>query len=150
MAAMSRTRNLYEMMEFPSEGVFSTVVARGDMSNHTLMCLADGTDITEHTSTREALVTVAKPQRNCAAKIKTYKNCLSPEFTCSSIAQKKTFQPWLAASSMLGSIRTNEQSMIQPAKPDQKTEEIIPAGTECAAFTVSSEVCADASYPVIV
>lgn len=60
MAAMSRTRNLYEMMEFPSEGVFSTVVARGDMSNHTLMCLADGTDITEHTSTREALVTVLK------------------------------------------------------------------------------------------
>lgn len=60
MAAVSRVRNLYEMMEFPSEGVFSTVVARGEMSNHTLMCLAKGTDISGHTSTREALVTVLK------------------------------------------------------------------------------------------
>ncbi|MEI6633610.1 MAG: cupin domain-containing protein [Chlamydiota bacterium] len=58
--ARSAVRNLYEMMEFPSEGVFSKVVARGEMSNHTLMCLAKGTDITEHTSSREATVTILK------------------------------------------------------------------------------------------
>ncbi|HOE27668.1 MAG: cupin domain-containing protein [Candidatus Aureabacteria bacterium] len=56
----SKTANLYEMMEFPSEGVFSKVVARGGMSNHTLMCLAKGTDISEHTSSREGTVTVLK------------------------------------------------------------------------------------------
>jgi nitric oxide dioxygenase len=47
-------------MEFPREGVFSKVIARGETSNHTLMCLAKGSDITEHTSTREGVVTVLK------------------------------------------------------------------------------------------
>jgi len=58
--AESTVKSLYEMMEFPKEGVFSKVIAKGDLSNHTLMCLARGTDITEHTSTREAVVTVLK------------------------------------------------------------------------------------------
>jgi quercetin dioxygenase-like cupin family protein len=58
--AKSDAKNLYEMMEFPREGVFSKVLAKGDVSNHTLMCLAKGTDISEHTSTREAVVTILK------------------------------------------------------------------------------------------
>jgi len=58
--AKSTVKNLYEMMEFPREGVFSKVLAKGDFSNHTLMCLAKGTDISEHTSTREAAVTILK------------------------------------------------------------------------------------------
>ena len=52
--------DLEEMMEFPREGVFSKVLVKGDVSNHTLMCLAKGSDISEHTSTREAAVTVLK------------------------------------------------------------------------------------------
>jgi quercetin dioxygenase-like cupin family protein len=48
------------MMEFPREGVFSKVLVKTDVSNHTLMCLAKGSDISEHTSTREAAVTVLK------------------------------------------------------------------------------------------
>ena len=52
--------NLDSMMEFPREGVFSKVLAKGEASNHTLMCLAKGSDISEHTSTREAAVTVLK------------------------------------------------------------------------------------------
>ncbi len=56
----STVRNLEEMMEFPREGVFSKVLAKGCISNHTLMCLAAGSDISEHTSTREASVTVLK------------------------------------------------------------------------------------------
>ena len=56
----SVVKNLFEMMEFPREGVFSKVLAKGGSSNHTLMCLAKGTDISEHTSTREAVVTVLK------------------------------------------------------------------------------------------
>lgn len=48
------------MMEFPREGIFSKVLVKTDISNHTLMCLAKGSDISEHTSTREAAVTVLK------------------------------------------------------------------------------------------
>jgi len=53
-------KNLEKMMEFPKEGVFSKVLVKTDISNHTLMCLAKGSDISEHTSTREAAVTVLK------------------------------------------------------------------------------------------
>ncbi len=49
-----------KMMEFPRQGVFSKVLVKTDISNHTLMCLAKGSDISEHTSTREAAVTVLK------------------------------------------------------------------------------------------
>lgn len=56
----STTQDLEKMMEFPREGVFSKVLAKTDISNHTLMCLAKGSDISEHTSTREAAVTVLK------------------------------------------------------------------------------------------
>ena|SRR3989338_512089 len=58
--AKSVVKDLQGLMEFPREGVFSKVLVKGDASNHTLMCLAKGTDISEHTSTREAAVTVLK------------------------------------------------------------------------------------------
>jgi len=51
---------LNKIMEFPPKGVFSRVLAKGEVSNYTLMCLAKGSDISEHTSTREAAVTVLK------------------------------------------------------------------------------------------
>lgn len=54
----STVRNLEKMMEFPKEGVFSKVLVKTDISNHTLMCLAKGSDISEHTSRRQAAVTV--------------------------------------------------------------------------------------------
>jgi nitric oxide dioxygenase len=53
-------RNIRRLVKFPKEGVFSTVLAKGSVSNHTLMCLAKGTDISEHTTTREAVITVLK------------------------------------------------------------------------------------------
>ncbi|MFA6216661.1 MAG: cupin domain-containing protein [Candidatus Omnitrophota bacterium] len=52
--------DLDAMMEFPRDGVFSKVLVKTDTSNYTLMCLAKGSDISEHTSTREAAVTVLK------------------------------------------------------------------------------------------
>lgn len=52
--------NLEKMMEFPKEGIFSKVLVKTNISNHTLLCLAKGTDMSEHTSTREAAVTVLK------------------------------------------------------------------------------------------
>ena len=57
---MNIYKDLEKMMEFPREGVFSKVLVKTDISNHTLMCLAKGSDISEHTSTREASVTVLK------------------------------------------------------------------------------------------
>lgn len=58
--AGSAVKDLAGMMEFPKEGVFSKVLVKSGASNHTLMCLAKGSDISEHTSTREAAVTVLK------------------------------------------------------------------------------------------
>ncbi len=58
--AESIIKNLGDLMEFPREGIFSKVLVKSDVSNHTLMCLAKGSDICEHTSTREAAVTVLK------------------------------------------------------------------------------------------
>lgn len=52
--------NLDKMMEFPKEGIFSKVLVKTEVSNHTLMCLAKGSDISEHTSSREASVTVLR------------------------------------------------------------------------------------------
>lgn len=54
------TKDLEEIMEFPKEGIFSRVLVKTDIANHTLMCLAKGTDISKHTSTRQAAVTVLK------------------------------------------------------------------------------------------
>lgn len=56
----SVVKDLQKLMQFPQEGVYSTVVVKTSVSNHTLMCLAKGTAISEHTSTREAAVTVLK------------------------------------------------------------------------------------------
>ncbi|MAG08732.1 cupin [Candidatus Woesearchaeota archaeon] len=53
-------KDLNEMMEFPREGVFSKVLAKSDRFNYTLMCLAKGSDIDEHTSTKNGCVQVLK------------------------------------------------------------------------------------------
>ena len=52
--------DLVKMMVFPRAGIFSRVLAKTDAANVTLMCLAKGSDISEHTTSREASVTVLK------------------------------------------------------------------------------------------
>lgn len=52
--------DLNELMEFPKEGIFSKVISKSETSNYTLMCLSAGTDIDEHTSTKEGSVLVLK------------------------------------------------------------------------------------------
>jgi quercetin dioxygenase-like cupin family protein len=54
------SKNLNKLMQFPKEGIFSTVLEKTDKSNITLMCLSKGTDIDEHTSTKEGFVYVLK------------------------------------------------------------------------------------------
>ena len=53
-------RNLEEMMQFPKEGIYSTVLAKSETYNYTLMCLSKGTDIDTHTSTKSGCVQVLK------------------------------------------------------------------------------------------
>ena len=53
-------KNLNELMQFPKEGIYSNVLAKSDTFNHTLMCLAKGTDIDTHTSTKKGSVYVIK------------------------------------------------------------------------------------------
>jgi len=36
------SKDLNELMQFPTEGIFSTVLAKSDTYNYTLMCLAGG------------------------------------------------------------------------------------------------------------
>ncbi|OIO39221.1 MAG: cupin [Candidatus Omnitrophica bacterium CG1_02_49_10] len=53
-------KDLVSMMEFPKEGVLSKVLVKSQNTNYTLFCLGKGSDISEHTTTREASVTVLK------------------------------------------------------------------------------------------
>jgi len=53
-------KDLNKLMQFPKEGVFSTVLAKSNNYNYTLMCLSKGTDIEEHTSTKTGVVQVLK------------------------------------------------------------------------------------------
>ena len=54
------SKDLNEIMHFPREGIFSTVLAKSSSYNYTLMCLSAGTDMDEHTSTKNGVVMVLK------------------------------------------------------------------------------------------
>lgn len=54
------SKDLSELMQFSKEGIFSIVLAKSETYNYTLMCLAAGTDIDEHTSTKTGVVQVLK------------------------------------------------------------------------------------------
>ena len=52
--------DLNEVMKFPEEGIFSRVLAKSESYNFTLMCLAEGTSIDTHTSTKNGGIVVLK------------------------------------------------------------------------------------------
>jgi quercetin dioxygenase-like cupin family protein len=54
------SKDLEKLMQFPREGIFSSVLAKSASYNYTLMCLAKGTDIDTHTSTKNGVVLVLK------------------------------------------------------------------------------------------
>lgn len=49
-----------ELVEYPKGGVLSKVIAKTQKNNVTLFCMAKGTDISEHTSTKEGFVYVVE------------------------------------------------------------------------------------------
>ncbi len=60
----SFTANLQDLIEYPSSGIFSKVLLKDKNSQYSLFCLAAGTEIDEHTSTRNAVITVIEGTGN--------------------------------------------------------------------------------------
>ncbi len=51
-------KNLKEEISYPEQGILSKVITKENGINVTLFCMSKGTDMTEHTSTKEATVYV--------------------------------------------------------------------------------------------
>lgn len=51
-------KNFNKLIEYPKSGVLSKVLYKTDKIDVTLFCLAKGTEISEHTSTKKGLVLV--------------------------------------------------------------------------------------------
>src|SRR3954451_16216593 len=98
---------------------------------------------------REALVTHDMPQKNCptvASRITNFAVAL--ESALSMIAIDEPPPSLTAFRSVAANVSAS--STNQPNTPDQKTERQTPLAAPSAAPRVSSEMCADASYPVCV
>ena len=53
-------KEIIKMIEYPIEGISSKVVIKSDDLDVTLFCMAKGTDISDHTSTRAGTVYVVE------------------------------------------------------------------------------------------
>jgi len=56
----SFTSTLQDFIEYPKSGILSKVLFKDNNIQYTLFCLAAGTEIEEHTSTRNAVITVVE------------------------------------------------------------------------------------------
>lgn len=50
--------NLKQYIDYPEQGILSKVIAKEEDVNITLFCMAKGTDMSEHTSSKEATIYV--------------------------------------------------------------------------------------------
>ena len=55
---------LEDLIEYPTSGILSKVLLKDNNSQYSLFCLAAGTAIDEHTSSRNAVITVVEGQGN--------------------------------------------------------------------------------------
>jgi len=51
-------KNIKELIEYPTEGIISKEVIKTDKADVSLFCMAKGTEISEHTSTKQGFVHV--------------------------------------------------------------------------------------------
>jgi len=51
-------KNIKEMIEYPAEGIISKELAKNDVADVGLFCMAKGTDMSNHTSTKPGFVQV--------------------------------------------------------------------------------------------
>jgi nitric oxide dioxygenase len=55
-----RWKSIKELVEYPKDGVLSKELFKTDKNNITLFCMAKGTEISEHTSTKQGFVFVVE------------------------------------------------------------------------------------------
>ena len=60
----SFTATLQDLIEYPSSGILSKILLKDNNSQYSLFCLAAGTEIDEHTSTRNAVISVVEGKGN--------------------------------------------------------------------------------------
>lgn len=54
------TEKINELIEYPAKGILSKSIVKNDGLDVTLFCMAKGTDISEHTSTKQGFVYVVE------------------------------------------------------------------------------------------
>src|SRR5215212_8215231 len=98
---------------------------------------------------RDALVTHDMPQKNWPTVASRITN-LAPELD-SALSMIAIDEPPPASTAFVSvAANVSAKRTNQPNTPDQKTERHTPFAAPSAAPRVSSEMCADASYPVCV
>lgn len=60
----SFTATLQDLIEYPSSGILSKVLLKDNNTQYSLFCLAAGTELEEHTATRNAVITVIEGKGN--------------------------------------------------------------------------------------
>lgn len=55
---MTKWKNINELINYPQEGILSKELLKTSKVNITLFCMAKGTELSEHTSTKEGQVLV--------------------------------------------------------------------------------------------
>ncbi len=55
---MELYKNLFDEAAFTDDGIVTKVMSENESAKHVLFCMKGGTEISEHTSTRKAVVTV--------------------------------------------------------------------------------------------
>jgi len=53
---MNKSSDIKKLIEYPKEGILSKELAKTSRSNITLFCMAKGTEMGEHTSTKEGFI----------------------------------------------------------------------------------------------
>ncbi len=59
---MNLDKNILKMIEYPKQGVLSKEILKEGKMDCTLFCMVSGTEISEHTSTKQGIVYVIEGQ----------------------------------------------------------------------------------------
>jgi len=57
---MNLNKNILKMIEYPKQGILSKKILKNEKIDCTLFCMAAGTEISEHTSTKQGFVYVVE------------------------------------------------------------------------------------------
>ncbi len=74
-------KNILELISYSEGGIISKELVKGKKNNVTLFCMASGTELSEHTSTKEGIVYVLEGKGTVILEEKTSQCCLEFLFT---------------------------------------------------------------------